>query len=465
MHSCLSTPAQWAQLEFAPARLGDRRRTARLVNIATALARHPGGTLPQAFPNWAELKAAYRFFHQPKNGPDQILAPHTARTLAACQEPGEYLLLEDTTDLDYSGHGATEGLGRIGNGRGRGLRLHSTLAVRVETWDLAQQPEGVLVGLLGQQTICPPRPPPGETRRQRLRRPRQSQRWAATFDATGGPPAGSQWIYVADRESDFHEPLARCARHGVDFIIRSYQDRRLADGSGHLEEALARAPVLGHTTVTLRARPGQPARTVRLEVRVTTVTLSGPWRPGGWTGDFSVNLVEAREVDAPPGATPLHWRLLTSLPCARWVEARRVLGRYAARWLVEEYHKALKTGAGVEQSQMSQAYRLETLVAVLAIVAVRLLSTKLLAGARPDEAIAPGAFGPEALAILAGQSGAPPGGWTHRSLLVAVARLGGFLARRHDGLPGWQTIWRGWQRLLWMSQGLETLQPRGKRCG
>lgn len=465
MHSCLSTPAQWAQLEFAPARLGDRRRTARLVNIATALARHPGGTLPQAFPNWAELKAAYRFFHQPSNGPEPILAPHLARTLATCQEPGEYLLLEDTTDLDYSGHGATEGLGRIGNGRGRGLRLHSTLAVRVETWDLAQQPAGVLIGLLGQQTLCPSRPPPGETRRQRLRRPRQSQRWAATFDATGGPPAGSQWIYVADRESDFHEPLARCARHGVDFIIRSYQDRRLADGSGHLEEALAPAPVLGQTTVELRARPGQPARTVRLEVRATAVTLSGPWRPGGWTGDFSVNLVEAREVDAPPGATPLHWRLLTSLPCARWVEARRVLGRYAARWLVEEYHKALKTGAGVEQSQMSQAYRLETLVAVLAIVAVRLLSTKLLAGARPDEAIAPGAFGPAALAILAGQYGQPPGGWTHRSLLVAVARLGGFLARRGDGLPGWQTIWRGWQRLLWMSQGLETLQPRGKRCG
>jgi hypothetical protein len=147
------------------------------------------------------------------------------------------------------------------------------------------------------------------------------------------------------------------------------------------------------------------------------------------------------------------------------VEARRVLGRYAARWLVEEYHKALKTGAGVEQSQLSQAYRLETLVTVLAIVAVRLLSTKLLAGTRPDEAIAPAAFGPEALAILAGPSGAPPGGWTHRSLLVAVARLGGFPAHRQDGLPGWQTIWRGWQRLRWMSQGLETLQWVGKTCG
>ena len=465
MHASLSTPAQWAQAEFAPAQLGDRRRTARLVNIATALARHPGGTLPQAFPNWAQLKAAYRFFHQPKTTPARILAPHTARTLAACQEPGEYLLIEDTTDLDYTGHPATAGLGRIGDGRGRGLRLHSTLAVRVQAWDLEQRPEGVVIGLLGQQTICPPRPPPGQSRRQRLSRPRQSQRWAATFDTTGGPPAGSQWIYVADRESDFHEPLTCCARHGVDFIIRSYQNRRLADGTGHLDQALARAPVLGPATLELRARPGQPARTVRLEVRATTVTLSGPWRPGGWTGDFTVNLVEAREVDAPAGTTPLQWRLLTSLPCARWVEARRVLGRYAARWLVEEYHKALKTGAGAEQSQMTEAWRVETLVAVLAIVAVRLLSTKLLASARPDEAVAPETLGPEALAILAGHYGEPSGGWTHRSLLVAVARLGGFPARRGDGLPGWQTIWRGWQRLLWMGQGLATLQPGGKTCG
>jgi len=120
MITTVLAPAQWAQMEFALARLGDQRRTQRLVKIATRLAQSPGGTLPQAMPQWGELKAAYRFFSQPRNSYEPILRPHWERTQAACQEPGEYLLIEDTTLLDYSSHPATEDLGQIGDG-GRGL--------------------------------------------------------------------------------------------------------------------------------------------------------------------------------------------------------------------------------------------------------------------------------------------------------------------------------------------------------
>jgi len=91
-------------------------------------------------------------------------------------------------------------------------------------------------------------------------------------------------------------------------------------------------------------------------------------------------------------------------------------------------------------------------------VAVRLLNAKWLARARPNERVDEPLFGPEALAILAAQFGQPTGGWTHQTMLVAVARLGGFIGRRSDGLPGWQTIWRGWQRLMWMCRGLEILK-------
>ena len=104
MTTSLLMPAQWAQSEFALAELGDQRRTQRLVQIATGLAHNPGGTLPQAFPAWKDLKAAYRFFSQPKVGPEQIQSPHWDQTRARCREPGEYLLIEDTTELDYSGH-------------------------------------------------------------------------------------------------------------------------------------------------------------------------------------------------------------------------------------------------------------------------------------------------------------------------------------------------------------------------
>src|SRR5258706_3155330 len=459
MTPTLLPPADWAQMEFALTKLGDQRRTNRLVNIATHLVQSPGGTLPQAFPDWAELKAAYRFFDQPKAGWEQIGTAHWERTRAACQEPGEYLLIEDTTALDYTGGSGREDLGVIGDGRGRGLMLHSTLAVKTEAWNLEQRPEGVVLGLFAQH-CWNRRPDPKRktgTRAQLLRRPRESQRWAAVFEQVDRPPQGTRWIYIADRESDFYEPIAQCQRRGVDFIIRSCQNRKLAGEPGYLQEALEGAAVAGQMTAELRSRPGQAARTAIVEVRTAAVISKGPYRPGGYQPNLPLSVVEVREVDAPEGVEPLHWILLTSLPCGRWVEVKRIIGRYTARWWIEEYHKALKSGVGAEESQLQRAYRLESLVAVLAIVAVRLLNTKFLARARPDEPVDERMFGVQMLMILTTRFGKPKGGWTHSTTLVAVARVGGFIGRRSDGLPGWQTIWRGWQRLIWMCEGLETL--------
>ena len=462
MTTSLLPPAQWAQSEFALAQLGDRRRTQRLVTIATGLAHCPSGTLPQAFPGWKDLKAAYRFFSQPKVGPLHIQGPHWEQTRARCRQPGEYLLIEDTSELDYSGHPGCADLGPIGNGQGRGLLLHSTLAVQVEGWSTAHRPVGQVVGLLHQQCWKRSGPPKRgrETWRQRVQRPRESQRWAAVLEELDGPSAQSVWVYIADREADFYEPIERCQRRGLDFVIRAYRDRRLADQPGYLKEAVVRMPVRGRMEVELRARPGVPARSARVQVRSGTVRLKGPERPGGAKPDFTVNVVEVRELDAPAGIEPLHWLLLSSLPCQRWAEVQRIVGRYAARWWVEEYHKALKSGVGAEESQMQRAYRIETLVAVLAIVAVRLLNAKWLARTRGAEPVDRNVFGEQALDILAAKFGQPAGGWTHQSALVAVARLGGFLARKRDGMPGWQTIWRGWQRLMWMCEGLETMQRK-----
>jgi hypothetical protein len=459
MSTMLISPGEWAQNEFGFAQLGDRRRNRRLVNIAQHLAAHPGGTLPQAFPDWAELKAAYRFFGPEGVNFQQILTPHVERTRASCHAPREYLIIEDTTLLDYSTHRATEDLGLIGDGACLGFELHSALAVRVDGWTLAQEPEGMVVGLFGQSCVTPRLAPAGESRRERLARPRKSQRWAEAFKMAGRPPPGCQWIYVADRESDFYEPMQRCQQHGVDFIIRAYNDRRLAEAGGHLRAALAEGLKLGETDIELRARPGQPARVARVELRTIRVDLDGPWRPGGWQEPLrGVTVIEVREVQVPEtNQRPLHWMLLTSLPGTTWAQAQRIVGRYAARWWIEEYHKALKSGTDVESSQLENARRLEALIAVLAVVAIRLLSTKMLARSCPDGRQAAASFGPELLKLLTKKYGEPKAGWNNQTVIVAIARCGGFLARTNDGLPGWQTIWRGWQRLAWMVQGLETL--------
>ena len=466
MITTVLAPAQWAQMEFALVQLGDQRRTQRLVKIATRLAQSPGGTLPQALPGWEELKAAYRFFSQPKNAYEPILRPHWERTEAVCRESGEYLLIEDTTLLDYSRHRATEDLG-INGSRGRGLRLHSTLALKVTAWDLEQKPEVVVVGLMHQRCWAQARRPEGESQAQCFQRSnRASGRWAEVLLACRGPAAPGSWTYIADREADFYEPIQRCQQRGVDFVIRARHKRCLADEAGYLLDSLNQAEPLGSTEIELRARPGTSARRAVVQYRSRRVCLSGPWRPGGWQEDLAaMNVVEVKEVDAPADGEALHWILLTSLPCASLTEARRIAGRYASRWHIEEYHKALKSGAGVEESQLSKAYRLETLIAVLALVAVRLLHTKLVARALPEQRLDPEAVGAEALRILEARVGRPPKGWTTGALWVAVAKLGGFIGRKNDGPPGWKNIWRGWQRLLWMIEGLETLKPLKEKCG
>jgi len=466
MTTSLLAPAQWAQTEFASAQLGDRRLTRRLVQMAGCLAQTPTGALPQAFPNWRDLKGAYRFLDHLEYGPEEIQQAHRQRTLAACRQPGEYLLIEDTTELDYSTHPRTEQLGFIGNGRGRGIWLHSTLAVQVEGWKSDDQPEGVAIGLLGQTSwIRTSKGLRHQNWRQRMSRRRESDRWAKVVDEIGRPPPGARWIYVADRESDFHEPIQRCRSNGADFIIRGYRDHSLAGADESLFEALAKAPVQGVSRVQLRGRNGEPAREATVSLRSCRVTLKGPWRPQGVQEDVEVNVVEAREMAPPPGVEPLHWILLTSLPCRGLGALKRIVARYALRWWIEQYHKALKSGAGIEESQLERGFRIENLLAVLGVVAVRLVNTQWLARNRPDEPVEPESFGVSALKILNAKYGAPEGGWTNRSVLIAVARLGGFLARRHDGMPGWQTIWRGWSKLMWMCEGLEILKEKAKRCG
>lgn len=456
----LASPAAWAQQQFGFAQLGDKRRNERLVKVATNLAANPGGTLPQAFPQWAELKAAYRLFNQQQVTFERVIAPHCERTLQACREPGQYLLIEDTSLLDFSGRPACEDLGVIGDGSGRGFELHSTLAVRIEAWSLEQRPEGTLMGLLHQQCRTPRPAPQGEKKAQRLSRPRRSHKWAESIRHVGHPPQAAQWILAGDREADVYEAIDTCVQHGVDFVIRSCQDRRLAEPLGHLRETVAQAPLLGRTTVEVRSRGGQPARTAIVEVRSVRVDLDGPWRPGGVRPPLKdIGVVEVREVDAPEGVKePLHWILLTSLPCATWAQAQRVVGYYTARWWIEEYHKALKSGASVEESQLEKAHRLEPLIALLAVIAVRLLCTKMLARSRPESFEAAASFGPEMLQLLEQKLGKPRDGWTNKNVLIATARLGGFLARKHDGLPGWQTIWRGWHRLMWMCEGANLMK-------
>jgi len=421
--------------------------------------------LPESFSSGADLKAAYRLLGTEAVSYEAVMRGHCEQVRAGCGKPGEYLLVEDRTQLDYSWHPGAEQMGFIGNGKGRGFMLHSTLALRIERWNEQQEPEVTVVGLLGQR--CWSRRhgfrKKKEKKADRLKRRRESQHWAAVLENTGAPPPEAAWTYVADRESDIYEVFVKCRQRQTDYIVRATRPRALAEEDRCVFDAVAASPVLGRFSLKLRARPGRSARTAVIEVRSCSVVLRAPWRPGGKGEPVPVNVVEAREVDAPEGVEPIRWTLLTSWACESFEQAMRVVKAYTRRWLIEEYHKALKTGTKVQDSQLSTPARIQALLGILAVVATRLLNMKLLASTRPDDPVGEDHLGPEALAILEAHYGRPAGGWTHCSVLVSMARLGGFLARKADGNPGWQTIWRGFKKLMLMSLGFAI--ANGERCG
>jgi hypothetical protein len=333
--------------------------------------------------------------------------------------------------------------------------LHTTLAVRVEE-ELSVAPRKV-VGLLGQS--CWARTGSSarakkESWRKRVSRPRESEHWAAVLESLPAVPESVRWIYVADRESDIYEVFERCGDAGLDFIVRAQFARALAQEDRSVFEAVGVMPALGSFDWELRTRGEALARTAKLEARAGRVRLRGVWRPGGNRPDLELNVVEIREETQ---GEPIHWVLLTSLPCETLEQARQIAARYARRWLIEEYHKALKSGANVEASQLESAKGLQALLGILAVVAVRLLNLKLWARSQPEQRISPQLLGAEEISLLTAEFGEPKTGWTCSNALIAIAKMGGFLARNGDGSPGWITIWRGWQRLSLMAQGVRAL--------
>ena len=451
---------------FSGALLGDQRRSKRLVEVAACLVSEPRGTLHGAINSWAALNAAYRLLSSESATLDNVTAPHRNKVFKACGQAREVLLIEDTTTLNYSTLQHVKDMGWIGDEEDcKGLHLHTTLAMSIESWNAKHEPQLTVLGVfaLNCWTRLQPKRRKGEKKFARLQRDRESQRWAADFEKRDGPPPGTRWTYVADRESDIFEVFQKCREKRVDWIVRANQPRALEDEGESLFSAVAQAKSLGRYAVKLRARPNQKRRKAMLEVRATLVTLRGPQRPGGRLEPETMNVVEVREVDPPEGVEAIHWVLLTSWPIDNLKAALRVARSYARRWVIEEFHKALKSGVGAEDSQLTNARSIQALVGILAIIALRLMNMKLLSRTRPDERLQEEAIGAEALLLLEKKYRAPKGGWTNRTVLTAIARIGGYLARKNDSPPGWQILWQGWHRLMTMVEGVRLFMG-GQKC-
>lgn len=450
-------PAAWATTQFATARLGHSGRTARLVTLAQQIARDPSSSLPRETQTWGDLKAAYRLLDRPEATFQALATPHwqLAREQA---DRGRFLIVDDTTEIDYGSKRQAAGLGPVGRGTGRGFLIHSALVV-------APRDEWV-VGLAGQVLFHRRPAPKGETLTQKQRRDRESAVWGQLIEQVGPPPATAQWVHVMDRGADDFEVYCRAQRVGTDWIGRVKSRNRLVrDEAGHdgpLSDVLAAAPAAGGYTLALRARPQQPARRAHLEVAFAPVTTLIPRHPAASLKALAPRpipqwVVWAREVDPPPSVNePIDWVLLTSLPVRDLGGAMEVIGYYEKRWLIEEWHKALKTGCQVERRQLHTSSRLEALTGVLSVVAVRLLQMKEVGRREPHRAardLVPAHYVELVHRARRGRGRAED--VTIRDFIRGLAGLGGFLGRKSDGEPGWITIWRGWDALHWMLRGAQ----------
>lgn len=445
----------WAQEQFSNCQLGDKRRTRRLIRLAEQVVSHPSGGLPEQTETWSDLKAAYRLFDCAKVTFEAVAESHWKQTRQ--RTAGRYLVLGDTTELDFGIHRDIPDLGPTGNGGGWGFLLHSGLLVGADSEEI--------FGLAG-QTIHYRKPAPKkENITQRLKRDRESKVWGEVIDAVGRPANGVELVHVLDRGADNFEVYCHCVEQEVDWVVRVTQKHRKIvtpdGGRMQLNKYLNTLPLAGMYELSLRARPGQAARVAKLEVRFGAVTVPLPVHKSPYVkrlqpGPIEMWVVHVREVDAPAGVEPIEWILLTSLIVENFEDAWAVIGYYEKRWLIEEWHKALKTGCRVTSRQLKEKGRLEAMVGLMSVVSVRLLQLKSAARTDPDRParrLIP-------LRWIAMLQAARKHVKKVKSLTVGqfyheLAKLGGFIGRKSDGDPGWITIWRGWQKLYLMVRGAE----------
>jgi hypothetical protein len=363
---------RWAEQQFGDCELGDARRTERAVKAAAQFAAHPSGSTPEQTETWSDCKATYRLFDNADVTFTGLATPHWQQTRD--RPPGHYLLIDDTTTVSFDGDREISGMGIITHSSAQGFMLHSSLMV-----DAA---DGEIIGLAGQTIHYRQKVPKGEKARKRLLRRRESEIWGTVIKQIG-PPSNEQvrFTHVCDRGADNFEVYCNCLQQRVDWVVRAAQLKRLVQVNGQtlqLREYLETLPLAGTYELDVPENEHQVARTAKLEVRFGMVGLPLP-RDAGRLAKASgivmitMNVVEVREVNAPAGEKPLQWVLLTSHAVSTFEEALLVVEYYERRPLVEEFHKALKTGCRIEDRLYETAARWENVAALLSIVAVRLL--------------------------------------------------------------------------------------------
>src|SRR5216110_1047651 len=441
----------WATEELSRANFGDERLTKRFMRLVSDLAEKPEASVTEASGDWAATKGAYRFWNHEQVTPEAIRAAHRESTVQRMQKEATILAIQDTTSLNFQSHPATKGLGPIDAKGTSGLLVHSVLALTAQ---------GVPLGLVHQQVWArdPEQKGKSKKRKQLPISEKESQRWLDSLQATqSAVQGGTRIITIADREADIYDLFALPRAANMDLLIRANYDRRVQvdnEEIGKVWDSVEQTPVQGTVTVHLEHKPGQKARDVELTLRYRNLSIipavSDPKGLHACHEPIPLTAILVLEEDPADGETPLCWLLLTTLPVESFQQAAQCVQWYRYRWLIERYHFVLKSGCRLEDLQLETAQRLERALATYCIVAWRLLWLTYQERQTPEACCELALQTYEWQALYAFIHHTPAVAVTPPSLCEAmhwIAQLGGFLARKSDGEPGLQTIWRGLRRL------------------
>lgn len=429
----------WAQQEFETINLGDPRLNRRAVLLAERLGQKPGASIPAACENWAETAAAYRFLRNEQVRWDDVMSAHWKASQARMREHKVVLCIQDTTELDYNGQ-AMEGLGPLSYEAQRGLYLHPTYVVTPQ-----REPLGVVnAWSWAREFKQGDAPRPGVL---------ESVRWVESYERIAEQARelpGTRHVCIGDRESDILALLvkAREMDHVADYLVRCQHNRVLPDGGKLWDQVMDSTP-LGHVCFEMPAGRGRRARQVQQEVRAQRVTLSD--QKGG---QLEVTCLIASEVNAPAGAKPVTWRLLSNRVAPTLQAAVELIDWYRARWEIELFFLVLKEGCRVERLQLGDTDRLQTALALYMVIAWRINRLMRLGRTLPDLQ-ADLLFEPDEwrAAFILNKKPVPKQVPPLNTVVRLIAQRGGFLGRKHDGEPGAKTIWLGMQEIAVFVEG------------
>ena len=450
---------RWIENELARCKFKDERHGKRLGKLLDQLSDNIGGSIPWACQDWANTKAAYRFFANNRVSEKEILAGHFQATRDRVADGDALILmLHDTTEFtfrrnDFQAIGILHKSYMRKNKRGRpvqytvcGILMHASLAVTTD---------GLPLGLAAvkfwtrdefkgcnalKRKINPTRVPIEQ---------KESYRWLENVkQATALFEDPKRCVHIGDRESDIYELFCTAQTAGSHFVLRTCVDRLAGDGKHTIADEMKEVRVQGLHRIQVRNKKGEMSEAI-LEIRYRAIRVLPPRGKQKQYPELTLTVLHAQERGTPQGRERIDWKLITNLPVRSRADAIEKLEWYAMRWKIEIFHKILKSGCKAEESRLRSAERLVNLVAVFCILSWRVFWMTMINRIQPS--VSPQvAFTELELWLLDELVEDRTDEEPQRTLaayLTKLARLGGYLARAHDPPPGNKVMWRGLSRL------------------